>query len=231
MDQNKLFQNFPLQKAMRANLPVERFPALGALECVLHGFTLRVAGLDVRSDRETALQRLDSYHKKVRKEFAPRQARFAEQVHDSGVAVVSIGSPCKSAGVDAIVTRDRDVCLGVYVADCCAVFLVDSRQKAVGLVHSGRKGTSLNIVGKTLGRMSQEFGTDPDDVIAQLSPCIRPPHYEVDFAAEIVEQLEQSGVRRIFDSGENTGSDLTRFYSYRMEKGRTGRMLALLALK
>jgi copper oxidase (laccase) domain-containing protein len=216
---------------MRANLPVERFPALGALEYVLHGFTLRVAGLDVRSDREAALQRLDYFHENVRREFAPRRARLAEQVHGSGVAVVSIGSPCKSAGVDAIVTRDRDVCLGIYVADCCAVFLVDSRQKAVGLAHSGRKGTSLNIVGKTLRRMSHEFGTDPDDVIAQLSPCIRPPHYEVDFAAEIIEQLKRSGVRRVFDSGENTGSDLNRFYSYRMEKGRTGRMLALLALK
>jgi copper oxidase (laccase) domain-containing protein len=53
----------------------------------------------------------------------------------------------------------------------------------------------------------------------------------VDFAAEIVEQLKRSGVRRVFDCGENTGSDLKRFYSYRMEKGRTGRMLALLALQ
>jgi copper oxidase (laccase) domain-containing protein len=210
---------------------VERFPALGALEYVLHGFTLRVADLDVRSDRETALQRLDSYHESVMREFAPRQGRLAEQVHGRAVAVVSIGSPSKSTGVDAIVTSDRKVYLGIYVADCCAVFLVDSRRRAVGLVHSGRKGTSLNIVGQTVRRMSEEFGTDSDDVIAQLSPCIRPPHYEVDFAAEIVEQLEQSGVRRVFDSGENTGSDLNRFYSYRMEKGRTGRMLALLALK
>jgi copper oxidase (laccase) domain-containing protein len=79
--------------------------------------------------------------------------------------------------------------------------------------------------------MSEEFGSDPDDLIAQLGPCIRPPHYEVDFAAEIVTQLEQCGVSQVFDSGENTGSDLSRFYSYRMEKGLTGRMLALLALK
>jgi len=79
--------------------------------------------------------------------------------------------------------------------------------------------------------MTQEFGSAPDDLIAQLSPCIRPPHYEVDFAAEIVAQLEQSGVSQVFDSGENTGSDLSRFYSYRMERGLTGRMLALLALK
>jgi copper oxidase (laccase) domain-containing protein len=79
--------------------------------------------------------------------------------------------------------------------------------------------------------MREEFGSNPDDLIAQLSPCIRPPYYEVDFAAEIVAQLEGCGVSQVFDSGENTGSDLSRFYSYRMEKGLTGRMLALLALR
>ena len=144
---------------------------------------------------------------------------------------MSIESPAKSAGVDAIITRDRGVFLGVYVADCCAVFLVDPRQRAVGLAHSGKKGTSLNVVGRTVLRMTQEFGSAPDDLIAQLSPCIRPPHYEVDFAAEIVAQLRHCGVGQVFDSGENTGSDLSRFYSYRMERGLTGRMLALLALK
>jgi polyphenol oxidase len=216
---------------MNPDLQIERFPALAALEFILHGFTLRVAGLDVRTDRQTALQRLDSFHDVARKEFAPRRERLGEQVHGNGVAVVSRGSPFKSAGVDAIVTSDPNVYLGIYVADCCAVYLVDCRRKALGLAHAGRKGTALNIVGETLRRMSQEFGTDPGDVTAQLSPCIRPPHYEVDFAAEIAKQLEQRGVCRVFDSGENTGSDLNKFYSYRMEKGRTGRMLALLALK
>jgi copper oxidase (laccase) domain-containing protein len=213
------------------DIPVELFPALGRLEFVLHGFTLRVAGLDVRSDRTTALRRLDFYHESVRRRFFPRQARLAEQVHGNEVAVVAIGSPAKSAGVDAIITGDRGVFLGVYVADCCAVFLVDPRQRAVGLVHSGKRGTSLNIVGRTVLRMSEEFRSNPEDLIVQLSPCIRPPHYEVDFAAEIVAQLKQCGVSQIFDSGENTGSDLRRFYSYRMEKGLTGRMLALLALR
>jgi polyphenol oxidase len=213
------------------DLSVERFSGLGEVECVLHGFTLRVAGLDVHTDRETALRRLDFYHEIVKKEFAPREEHLAEQVHGNAVAVVLAGSPFKSAGVDAIVTRDRNVFLEIYVADCCAVFLVDSRRRAVGLAHSGRKGTALNVVGETLRRMSREFGTNPSDVIAQLSPCIRPPYYEVDFAAEIAGQLHQGGVRRVYDCNENTGSDLDKFYSYRMEKGRTGRMLALLALK
>jgi polyphenol oxidase len=210
---------------------LQRFAALSSLGCVLHAFTLRVEGIDVRSDRETALRALDSYHENARKEFAPRQVRLAEQVHGNKVAVVSSDSPPVSVAADAMVTIDRDIFLGIYVADCCALFLVDSEKKAIGLVHSGRKGTALDIAGETVRTMVDAFGTDPGDIVAQLSPCIRPPYYETDFAAEIREQLKWNGVHQVYDSGENTGSDLSRFYSYRMEKGRTGRMLGLLALR
>ncbi len=213
------------------NAPVERFPALDALGTVLHGFVLRVPALDVRTDREVALQRLESFHEAARRGFGVREVRLAEQVHANRVAMVTADSPAKSAGADALVTRDPNVLLGIHVADCCAVFLVDPKRNAIGLAHSGKKGTELNVVGAAVQRMAVEFGSDPADVVAQLSPCIRPPEYEVDFAIEIVRELERAGLNRVFDCGENTATDLERFYSYRMEKGHTGRMLALLALK
>jgi polyphenol oxidase len=210
--------------------PVERFPALDAMEGVQHGFVLRVPGLDVRENREMALRRLEGYHQSARWSFGTRQFCLAEQVHGNSVAAVTASSPLKSPLVDALITRDPQVLLGIYVADCCAVFLIDSPRSAIGLVHSGKKGTELNIVGTVIQEMAIEFGTVPADLVAQLSPCIRPPFYEVDFAADIVQSLKRSGVRQIFDSGENTAADLERYYSYRMEKGRTGRMLALLGL-
>jgi polyphenol oxidase len=212
------------------NPPVEHFPSLDALGRVLHGFVLRVPGLDVRANREAALKRLEEYHRLARRSFGARQLRLAEQVHGNSVAAVTVDSAARSPQTDALITRDPQVLLGIYVADCCAVFLVDSRRSAIGLVHSGKKGTELNIVGAAIQKMAMEFGTVPADVVAQLSPCIRPPFYEVDFAAEIVQSLKRSGVRRIFDSGENTAADLERYYSYRMEKGLTGRMLALLGI-
>jgi polyphenol oxidase len=211
--------------------PVERFPALDALGTVQHGFVLRVSGLDVRTDREIALQRLESFHTTVRRSFGVRELRLAEQVHGNLVAAVTTDSPAKSAQADALVTRDPAVLLGIHVADCCAVFLVDRKRNAIGLAHSGKKGTELNVVGAAVQKMTAEFGTDPADIVAQLSPCIRPPEYEVDFASGIVRELEGAGLNWVFDCGENTATDLERFYSYRIEKGRTGRMLALLALK
>jgi hypothetical protein len=51
----------------------------------------------------------------------------------------------------------------------------------------------------------------------------------VNFAAEIIRQLEREGVGQIVDSGLCTAQDMKRFYSYRAEKGKTGRHFALLA--
>jgi copper oxidase (laccase) domain-containing protein len=200
---------------LKETLPVQRFPALSETGVVEHGFMLRIPGLDVKTDRETALQRLEHYHRDQLASVGPRSLRLAEQIHGAGVAAVD----------------DPDVVLGIHVADCCAVFLVDPIRRVIGLVHSGKKGTERNIVGAAIRKLRNQFHSESKDLIAVLSPCIRPPYYEVDFAESIVAQIGAENVGKIYDDRENTGSDLERFYSYRMEKGRTGRMLAYLALR
>ena len=212
------------------DVPVQRFPALDDLTIIQHGFTLRVPGLDVKTDREIALARIASHHQTVLQRLGPRALRIAQQTHGSEVAVVDRGSPEKTPGVDSLITNDPEVVLGIYVADCCAIYFVDPVRTVIGIAHSGRKGTEQNIAGMTLERLVTGFGSAPGDLVVQLSPCVRPPFYEVDFAAQIVAQLEAGGARRIYDCGENTGADLDRFYSYRMERGLTGRMLAFLTL-
>ena len=131
---------------------------------------------------------------------------------------------------DGIITNQRGVALGIYVADCCAVYIVDPTTPAIGLVHSGRKGTELGVVTNAIRQMIQRFGSDPANMVVQLSPCIRPPHYEVDFASEIMRQCRAQGVHYIHDSGTCTACELSRYYSYRAEKGKTGRMQAVIGL-
>jgi len=133
-------------------------------------------------------------------------------------------------GCDGLITNQCRVALGIYVADCCAVYIVDPKTPAIGLVHSGRKGTELGVVTNAINQMVHRFSSDPANMIVQLSPCIRPPYYEVDFAAEIAQQCRTLGIQQIYDSGICTACDLDRYYSYRSEKGKTGRMLALLGL-
>ena len=212
---------------------VETFPAVAIGGRINNAFLGRVSDLDVRTDRDTALERLAVIHEQARRDLGLGGMAFvtAEQVHGNGVAVVGETTRSPVAAVDALVTNCPNVCLGIYVADCCAVYAVDTEHDCIGLAHSGKKGTELGVVPAMLKKMECAFGTDPAQVIVQLSPCIRPPLYEIDFAAEIARQCRELGVGEVVDNGSCTGTELDRYYSYRIEKGRTGRMLALLAIK
>ena len=211
--------------------PCETFPALASLP-VVHAFTGRVPGLDVRIDRESALRKLARYHDELRAAIGVGAHRYvtAEQIHGAGVAVVTAQTAAPVPNVDALITDDPRVCLGIYVADCGPVWLVDPVRRAIGCIHSGRKGTELGVVPATIDAMIENFGCQPSRMIAQLGPCIRPPHYEIDFAAAIVAQCRAAGISAVFDSGTCTAAEADRYYSYRREQGKTGRMVALLAL-
>ncbi len=217
-------------------LPFEQFPALSAIKICRHVFTQRIPGIDVSHDKAEVLERLDAAHCEIRAAtgFADWPLFTAEQVHANEIAVIdscsrgSVGREFDAC--DGIISNQRGVALGIYVADCCAVYIVDPNTPAIGLVHSGRKGTELGVVTNAIRQMIKRFGSDPANMVVQLSPCIRPPHYEVDFAAEIARQCRVIDVRHIHDSGTCTACDLSRYYSYRAEKGKTGRMLAVIGL-
>ncbi|MDQ6912045.1 MAG: polyphenol oxidase family protein [Verrucomicrobiota bacterium] len=218
----------------KPELPFERFAALPAENC-MHAFVHRVPGVDVSYDKAEVLARLDEVHREVRNALGVGEREFvtAQQVHGNEVAIFdhfSLPNEC-FAGCDGLITNQPNVCLGIYVADCCAVYLVDPIKRCIGLVHSGKKGSELEISARAIALMQEKFGSRPDDLIVQLSPCIRPPHYEIDFASAIVEQCRVAGVKHVHDCQTCTACDLERYYSYRLEKGKTGRMLALLALR
>lgn len=210
----------------------ETFPALRTAP-VRHAFVGKVPGVDVRVDRAKALERLDAHHLAARHALGLGGRHFAigEQTHGREVAVVDARTKFPVPVVDGLITADASVCLGIYVADCCAVYIADPERRVIALLHSGRKGSELGIAGAAIGRMRAEFGSDPAQLVVQLSPCIRPPNYEVDFAALIRAQCVAAGVREIHDCGTCTAALPERYYSYRAEKGKTGRMLALLALE
>jgi copper oxidase (laccase) domain-containing protein len=212
--------------------PVERFAALDALPFLRAAFVQRCEGIDVRTDRETAMQRLWSVHRETADAsgFAGLPFAVAEQVHGALVSRVDVADPLPVPGADGLVTSARNLCLAIYVADCAAVYLADRKGRAIGLVHSGKKGTEQKIVPAAIARMREEFGCEPSDLVVQISPCIRPPHYEIDIAKAIAEQAREAGVNDVHDCGKCTASDPEKYYSYRREKGRTGRLLALLAL-
>src|SRR4029453_9160081 len=230
------------------HFPFEQFPALSAIGICRHVFIQRIPGIDVSHDKAEVLGRLDAAHREIRNatRFGDWPLFTAEQVHGNEIAVIEkVGSTLRTdrgrrraaslpgrefPGCYGIITNKRSVALGIYVADCCALYIVDPTTPAIGLVHSGRKGTELGVVTNAIRQMIERFVSDPAKMIVQLSPCIRPPYYEVDFAAEIVRQCRALGIQHIHDSDTCTACDLDRYYSYRAEKGKTGRMLAVIGL-
>jgi copper oxidase (laccase) domain-containing protein len=196
-----------------------RFPEISR-RGLAHFFSLRQASPTQSGDLSDRL----------RSEGLPVAMVAAEQIHGAGVAMVGraeAGQVVPQA--DGLISGERGLTLVVRVADCGPVWLHCAKTGAIGLAHSGRKGTELGIVPATVQAMRKEFGAEPAEMLAVLGPCIRPPHYDVDFASEILRQLRQEGVGEIVDSGLCTACDPTRFFSYRKEQGKTGRHFAAVA--
>jgi copper oxidase (laccase) domain-containing protein len=217
--------------AMSAAAAVDFFPALDALPGVRAAFLTRPPGIDVAVDREEALARLRPAHESLTAQLGFEPPVLAEQVHGNLVTIVDGPLPSPASAADGLATATPGVTLGIYVADCAAIFLADPRRRAIALVHSGRKGTEADIFGQAVTTLRDHFGTEPADLVAVVSPCIRPPHYEIDFAATIAAQARAAGIGAFHDAGTCTASHPDRYYSYRREQGKTGRMLALLMVQ
>lgn len=204
-------------------MEIETFLAL-QLSGVRHGFSTRSSG---------ALENLEAELNAAFTVagFPMLDAIHAEQPHGNRAQAVYTPLGIRVPDVDALATSVPRMPLVVRVADCGPVFFYDPVQQAIAVAHSGRKGTEGNVVQATIRCLSDTYQTEPENLIVQLGPCIRPPHYEVDFAAEIERQARACGVRHYHDCGFCTASHLDRYYSYRAEKGKTGRMWAVFMIE
>ena len=200
--------------------PVAGFEALP----VTAAFLGRTPDVDVATDRATALANLAPCHTAaiVRCGLGDIPLATAEQVHGDTVAVVRLPGTSELSssvqrvhaldtilhpGCDALITNLPEICLGIYVADCAAVWLCDPVRRAIGLVHSGKKSTELEIVPKAIFAMNREYGCLASDIVASISPCIRPPHYEVDF---VVRRANARG-----NGGYDVGGETAVFAAHR----------------
>ena len=125
------------------------------------------------------------------------QMVYAAQTHTNNVKRVD--PSCKGMGVlhdrnfdniDGLVTDDPGVCLVGSYADCVPLYFVDPVRHCIGLSHSGWRGTVTKIGRNTIELMRKEFGTDPNDLICCIGPCIGKECYEV--SADVVEEFKKA---------------------------------------
>ena len=211
---------------------IESFPPLDAIPSIAAHFLGRIPGVDVAVERYEAMARLAPHQANLISErgLGEYPLATAEQIHGAEIAMVTEAPPTPIIGVDGLITTSRGITLGISVADCAPVWLVARDGSAGGLLHSGKKGTELGIVPEGIRSLCSLANFSPPDLIMLIGPCIRPPCYELDFAAEIRRQAHEAGVTSIHDERICTACHPERYYSYRRELGLTGRMLATLTL-
>jgi len=190
------------EEGQQIQMPLLRFPALEALtdekgeKLVQHMFTTRLGGVSTGICESMNLHRFmgdDKAHvrenyRRVSKYMGAPLTRFviSYQVHSPNVFVATE----ESAGngmtreweyrdVDGAVTNVRGMPLGIFLADCVPVYFVDPVKKAIGLSHSGWKGTVGRISRATIDRMRENYGTDPADLVVGIGPSICQDCYEV----------------------------------------------------
>jgi YfiH family protein len=152
---------------------------------------------------------------------------------------------------DAVITGRKGVLIGVQVADCVPVLLLDKRNSTIGAVHAGWRGTAAQIIPKTIESMMRHFNSSPEDIHIAIGPSIRWSCYQVgyevknaicnatgdgeyyihkdgryciDLSSANKYQAISMGVLKenIWISHECTYCDPKEYYSYRHDKGITG---------
>jgi len=126
---------------------------------------------------------------------ADRVARV-KQVHGNVVRVLKRGEVTAAASGerpdgDAMVSNEPGLVLAVMVADCVPILLADRKGGAAAAVHAGWRGTSARVAPAAVERLTTEFGTRPDDVIAAIGPSIGPDDYEV--SESLVDAFRSAG--------------------------------------
>lgn len=107
---------------------------------------------------------------------------FLKQVH--GDTILPITSKPETnhpfyGDADAMITDIKRICLVIRTADCVPVFIYDKKNQTLGAIHSGWKGTQLDITGKTIDLMKEVYGSQSRDLMVWIYPSIGPESYEV----------------------------------------------------
>ncbi len=118
--------------------------------------------------------------------FTPEKLVCSAQTHTANVRLVTEEDMGRGytrdrgwTDVDGLVTNVPGIVLSTVYADCVPIYFIDYLHRAIGLAHSGWRGTEAKISMNVLKMMKEEFDTAPIDVTCAIGPCICQECYEV----------------------------------------------------
>ncbi len=203
-------------------VPYFVFRNLEDTKLVRHGFSTRMGGVSKGHLAELNLSftRGDD-PERVRENFTrignamgfeTGSLVFSQQTHTTNVRVATeedrgsgFTKPLRYTDVDGLITNVPGLMLATFYADCVPLFFVDPVHRAVGLSHSGWKGTVGRMGKATVERMTEIFGTRPEEVLAAVGPSICQDCYEVseDVASAFRKEFRDQADERLLYQKEN----------------------------
>lgn len=193
---NRKYKEPVIQQNRLGEIEYLTFPLLSETGLVNHLFTTRMGGvskdiytsMNLSYSREDDKGAVDENYKRIAAVFhsSPNQIVCSDQTHTTNVRLVT-GNDCGKGvteqkdyrDIDGLITDEPGIILATFYADCVPLYFIDTEHKAIGLSHSGWRGTVNKMGACTLRAMKDAFGTKPEAVKAAIGPSICQDCYEV----------------------------------------------------
>lgn len=195
-------------------VPYLSFPLLENTGLVKHGFSTKMGGVSqgkfasmnftfTRGDNPEYV--MENYRRMAAAlQVDMKKMVLTWQTHTTNVRLVTAEDEGKGIvkerdyeDVDGLITNIPGITLVTFYADCVPLYFLDPRNKAIGLSHSGWRGTVRRMGKITIERMGEAFGTRPDQVLACIGPSICQDCYEI--GEEVAEEFRKSFPKKHWD--------------------------------
>ena len=196
------------------------FPLLERTGIVKHLFTTRLGGVSrgefssmnlsfTRGDRE---EDVHANYRRIAKVMGcePGDMTASHQTHTTNIRRITREDRGKGIvrerdyeEIDGLITNEPGIALVTYFADCVPLYFVDPVHRAIGLAHSGWRGTAGRMGERMVRAMEQAFASRAEDLYAAIGPSICRDCYEV--SGEVALQFEKLPGRGVVTPGEKPG--------------------------
>ena len=202
-------------------IPFITFPVLERIPFIKHAFSTRYGGvstgiyssMNLNEDRGDDPDAVMENFRRVARALDTDCMHMvkSDQTHTANVRVVTEKDAGKGIvkeqdyqDVDGMITNVPGLMLVTSHADCVPLFFADPVHKAIGMTHSGWKGTWKRIGRVTVEKMHTEYGSDPKDIIAVIGPSICRDCYEVgeELLSAFREEFSKAQCRTFFSPGK-----------------------------
>ena len=190
------------------------YPAFEKFPDIVQAFSTRLGGVSqgIYSSMNLSFTRGDddaAVHENYQRfaaavGFEAEDIVTSDQTHTANVRVITeedrgngITKPRQYTDVDGMITNVPGLVLATFYADCVPLYFVDPVHHAIGLSHSGWRGTVAKIGAVTVERMREEYGTDPGDIYSAIGPSICQDCYEV--SEDVIQEFRTAFGRKDWD--------------------------------